>query len=211
MRKTAAFILVLAAPAAVSAAAGCDTIFSVKPAALIQGDAGTGGTAGTGGAGSASAAASTSGAGGGSSVTSSSQTGAGGGSGCSSSADCPTGQACNTTSHTCSTSCDGVSVICKGGCCVNSTCAPGTSIGACGAGGLLCATSCLLGACSLEPTWGGGSCECGQDSHCNGVATGPRCVGPPGSGVCGCLGNADCGVHTCALVGIQGLNGGYCK
>ena len=143
--------------------------------------------------------------------TSSSASSSSTGGGCTTSAGCPVGQACNTATHTCSTSCDGTSTRCNGGCRVNLTCAPGTNMGASGVSGLQCATNCVLGACVVEPTWGGGSCECGQDSHCNGSTSGTKCVGPPGSGVCGCLSNADCASNSCNLVGVQGFNGGYCQ
>ena len=132
--------------------------------------------------------------------------------GCNTSDDCPMGQACNLSTHVCSTTCDGDTETCNGGCCVNATCAPGTQEGACGSGGLLCATSCVLGACSQVPEFGAGSCECGDASHCVGVATGHKCVGQPGSGVCGCLGSSDCDAgHTCKLVGLQGFSAGYCE
>jgi hypothetical protein len=129
---------------------------------------------------------------------------------CISGAGCPAlAPACNTSSHTCSSSCDGVTSICNGGCCSNGTCQPGNVYGACGAGGGQCATSCQLDACDTLPEWGGGSCECGNndDSYCTGVPTGPRCV-PPGDGQeCGCLSDADCPSSSCNLVN---QSYGYC-
>jgi hypothetical protein len=132
--------------------------------------------------------------------------------GCNGSSDCPMGQACDPGTHLCSTSCDGDAITCNGGCCVNATCAPGNQDGACGSGGVACSTACVLGACTVIPEWNGGTCECGDDSHCVGVATGTKCIGQAGSMLCGCLGNGDCGMgHTCNLVGIMGFTGGYCE
>ena len=131
--------------------------------------------------------------------------------GCSTSDGCPVGQSCNPTSHTCSTACDGINTVCNGGCCINANCAPGTTQSACGASGLKCATSCQLSACEqVQDVWGGGSCECAQDSHCNGDKNGRKCVGiSGGTGACGCLTDLDCGGFTCKIIIYNGVTLGY--
>jgi hypothetical protein len=132
-----------------------------------------------------------------------------------SAAGCPTGNACDPTSHTCSTTCDGIVSKCNGGCCDNGVCSSGWTATVCGSGGVTCAQSCVLEACDMDPAWNGGSCECDQDSRCVGNPTGPRCVGNAanGGGLCGCLSDADCSTGKCNLVGLNGgaFPGGYCE
>ena len=191
---------------------GAGSSSSTSTSTSGQGGGGSGpGTGGSTSAMTTTATTSTGMGGAGTTATSSDASSSSTGGGCTTSATCPVGQACNITTHTCSTTCDGTATRCNGGCCVNSTCSPGINLGACGVSGLPCATSCLLGACTVEASWGGGTCECGQDSHCSGLTSGSKCVGQPGSGVCGCLSNADCASGSCNLVGVQGLNGGYCQ
>ena len=182
---------------------GCDVVLGLQRAELWDPDGGGGAQTSSTSVSSSTVASSSTAS---SSVASSSS-----GGGCADSTDCPLGQACNTTSHACSKSCDGVSTVCNGGCCSNATCAPGTNLNACGAGGVTCAASCLLGACDSVANWPGGGCECAQDSHCAGVPFAPKCVGPNGAMLCGCLSNADCGSGTCNLIGIEGINAGYCQ
>jgi hypothetical protein len=137
--------------------------------------------------------------------------------GCTEAAGCPIGHACDPISHTCSTSCDGLTGKCNGGCCDGNTCSSGLGSSGgdvCGSGGVLCASSCVLGACDSDPLWNGGSCECDQDSRCVGNPTGTKCVGVGGAGLCGCLTNTDCiNGYTCNPVGVTvgASPGGFCE
>src|SRR5215472_2050193 len=56
---------------------------------------------------------------------------------CTTSANCPMGEACNPSTHQCSTSCAG-GLTCHGGCCAGNMCQPGTAPNQCGSGGGAC-------------------------------------------------------------------------
>jgi hypothetical protein len=110
--------------------------------------------------------------------------------------------ACNPSTHTCGTSCDGVSIPCNGGCCSSGTCVNGSaSATACGYNGGVCATCVNAGAgsaaCASTP--GGGSCFCnGNFAYC--IPSGPQSIGTQcvqtyagrPNYLCGCNTVADC-------------------
>jgi hypothetical protein len=78
---------------------------------------------------------------------------------CTSTFGCPLGQACDPTSHTCTTSCSST-VPCNGGCCsatTNGTCQPGDADDACGG--------------TAYSNDGGGVCQ-----SCATTGEGPRCL-----------------------------------
>ncbi|MSP58781.1 MAG: hypothetical protein EXR72_00285 [Myxococcales bacterium] len=83
--------------------------------------------------------------------------------GCDKAADCPTGWACDTALHACTTQCT-VNQICNGGCCSNGTCQTGKDGALCGVTG----NACL---------------DCSQNKLGHGCA----------AGACGCTTAADCG------------------
>lgn len=93
--------------------------------------------------------------------------------GCNGAADCPSGTACNVTTHTCSPTCgSGPSYSdCSDGCCDpnSGTCKAGSAADACDVGNAMC-------------------------SSCAGNANGTTCVFVPGGpNKCGCNSPADCG------------------
>jgi len=103
--------------------------------------------------------------------------------------DCPTGHACDLTTHLCVTTCS-QDRPCNGGCCSAGSCVAGTDVNACGSSGwhcYNCATGCTQGAAC-----GGTTCQC--TSGC--IPSGQACsVGTNGccSGFCGGLnGNTRC-------------------
>ncbi len=116
--------------------------------------------------------------------------------GCNAAADCPMGQACNTTTHVCSTTCGGGFTACNGGCCAGNTCVGGTMGNACGNNGNMCV-----------------SCTMNNNGH--------ACVVVNNAAICGCNAAADCPVdracntttHQCTdqCNGNQPCNGGCCN
>jgi hypothetical protein len=90
--------------------------------------------------------------------------------GCNGVADCPSGKACNTTTHQCGTACD-TNTPCNGGCCSqsqNGQCVAGTSDNACGNNGGVC------GGCSNNDNGHrciGGQCGCNMLADCNNGAS----------------------------------------
>lgn len=117
--------------------------------------------------------------------------------GCFGAGDCPSGMACDTVNHVCTSSCNSTHP-CNGGCCSaasNGTCQAGTAGNNCGSTGGLCA-------------------------NCANASTGKVCEAVTGGGKCGCNGNGDCpgtatcnlGTHTCttACSAAMPCNGGCC-
>src|SRR5579859_5241755 len=72
---------------------------------------------------------------------------------CSTYLDCPVHEACDPTSHTCSTSCAG-NLLCNSGCCNGTSCEDGTKVSACGSTGGACVAcggdtpTCAAGECT---------------------------------------------------------------
>lgn len=80
--------------------------------------------------------------------------------GCNVATDCPSGRACDATTHVCATSCSATQQ-CNGGCCsaaASGTCVAGASSTACGASGIC--TDCTIGC----PT--GAACTCSASNAC---------------------------------------------
>jgi hypothetical protein len=113
----------------------------------------------------------------------------GGGGGCNAPSDCPAGQACNTASHACTSSCSSTQ-LCNGGCCNLGTCVAGNANSACGGSGGVCLNctagqSCVNGSCASAA-----SCT---DGVKNGTETSIDC----GGGACPACGNGQaCNVNT---------------
>jgi hypothetical protein len=135
--------------------------------------------------------------------------------GCTVPGDCPGGQACDTSTHTCSTSCTG-GLACNGGCCDGTTCRAGTSdYGACGTGGGSCSACAAGQACS------GGSCgtTCSTSSACNGSGIGccgNTCTDTTTTQNCGTCGNAcptneTCGGTQCTCSAPSAMCNGVCQ
>ena len=137
---------------------------------------------------------------------------------CTRSADCPRGQACDTTTGTCVTSCS-ASQPCNGGCCDSASCVVGTDLAHCGSDGNLCAAcgsgqACQAGACGVtceaNAPCNGGCCDSAQHrcvagsaadqcalgnvlcDDCAKSATGQACLTTGSSTVCGCSSATDC-------------------
>jgi hypothetical protein len=90
--------------------------------------------------------------------------------GCHVASDCPVGQSCDTTTHSCTTSCGfALASDCNGGCC---------NLPATGSG------TCVAGDADTQCGNDGSLCEDCVDS-CD---PGPRCI----AGTCGCSSDADC-------------------
>ncbi len=105
------------------------------------------------------------------------------GPGCATPADCPVGQACDTTTHACTTACN-TAQPCHDGCCTaasGGTCQAGTGTIACGNNGGLCA-SCTAGFAAAtsgdvcESVTGGGQCGCGVAGDCPSSSAGCNAV-----------------------------------
>jgi hypothetical protein len=124
--------------------------------------------------------------------------------GCTVAGDCPTGQACNTNTHICTSSCGGPNLTaCNGGCCQNSTCQNGSVPAACGINGAAC-TVCGI---TADTCTAAGACRCGLNNPC---AAGQQCVG----GVCQCNGTScpggcclsnQCNPSSFATCGLGGI------
>jgi hypothetical protein len=126
--------------------------------------------------------------------------------GCNVAGDCPTGQSCNTVSHTCSGSCGNANqTACNGGCCQGGTCNPGNTPGSCGIDGNSC-NNCGIGADTCTST---AACRCGINGAC---PAGQQCV----SGMCQCTStscpNGCCASGSCLPSAFAncGLNGVGC-
>ena len=135
--------------------------------------------------------------------------------GCNLPTDCPADQACNTSTHTCTTSCGSSSFsACNGGCCSGSpgTCVAGTQLSACGLGGGACLNCSSLG-CPAGQTVCGGTVAC-LNGGCSDTLTCANLQGDPNNcGACGhaCATGQACTNGVCASC-PQGdvLCGGVC-
>lgn len=86
--------------------------------------------------------------------------------GCMAPRDCPVGQACSPSTHTCSPSCGG-GLTCNGGCCDGNTCQDGSADDACGIGGGSC-TDCTMASGGGQICMNGGMCGCPKGGDCSG-------------------------------------------
>jgi hypothetical protein len=115
--------------------------------------------------------------------------------GCENASDCPTDEACDATTHVCSSTCSATQT-CNGGCCNAGTCAAGTGQTACGATGGVCAScptgqECASGACVCDSVscpsgcckgGSGGTCEAYASESTSSCGTGGASCAPCGSG-----------------------------
>jgi hypothetical protein len=138
--------------------------------------------------------------------------------GCTVATDCPTGQACDGATHTCTMSCSATQT-CNGGCCKSGSCVAGDTSDACALGQPACG-SCggqASGSACLS-TGGGKSCgcssvtDCPPNQACN-MAThtcGPACDmnTPCNGGCCSAATGGTC--QTGTLDAVCGNNGGLC-
>lgn len=126
--------------------------------------------------------------------------------GCNGPADCPVDQACDTTTHKCTTACS-ANQPCHGGCCSNGSCVAGNSTSSCGSGGGACSVCTTLPTSTCTPSWScngtscvplnlGGSTSCNDGNACtfNDVCQGNgNCAGTAYS----CPGSDTCQTVTC--------------
>ncbi len=107
--------------------------------------------------------------------------------------DCPDDEACDTTTHMCTTACS-ASQPCQSACCNGGTCAPGNTQAACGyAGGFYGGGLCWN--CGSTGTCGAGNCTCLDAADCSEASIGHACVPNQNLGVgsfCGCQVDTDC-------------------
>ncbi len=152
--------------------------------------------------------------------------------GCTGASGCPVGEACNLTSHLCTTACT-ASQPCNGTCCSGTTCQQTESPTACGAGGTVCAsctaadagTTCVAGACgcnNADDCAVGEACSashvcttaCSGSEACHGgcCGSGGTCVTGTADDACGASGTT-CGTCAGDSVGTKCVvitNGGAC-
>lgn len=125
---------------------------------------------------------------------------------CTKTTDCPSGRACDVTTHSCTTACD-TSQPCNAGCCsaaTGGTCQAGAGTTACGNNGGLCA-SCTAGFAAgssgkaCEAVTGGGQCGCAGTVDCPSNSSG--CDTTSGLCVYTCSGGSPCVAGCCGTGG----------